>query len=739
MAQKIPFNVIKSLPKAELHCHLDGSISAKTIIELAKEHPTFDEAELKKLISVDETCESLIEYLRGFDITGSVLQKPFAITRAVYEVCKDACADGIRYIEIRFSPVLHLKSGLSMGGVMEAAVEGLVMSELRLPIIAKLIVCGLRSLDPKVTESIAEIAWRYKDRGVVGFDLAGGPEQISSKHHREAFSIVHNKLINCTLHSGEASGWQSVQDALQYCGAHRIGHGCHLIQNDDLRKYVVDRGVTIESCVTSNIHTKAVSNFDDHPIRQFFDEGIVIVPCTDNRTVSDCTLSGEYDLIQEKYKFSVENMVRMIDYGWKSTFLGVKKKRRLRAEMLKEIVTKLNKANIDVSSIINHPYYDDVGLDFKQIISGESIPYWRLNHTNPPITKELIKRLPKADLNVRLGSGYNIEQLWKYYSSLPKDDRVYPLKSVEELKIASYDVARDIMERVLQTKEQIEDAVDSVFSQAVSDGVTYVEIVLRPKAHTLRDLKEKDVLDIVESRVSKNNGSNKNCKAALVLYANPRLDDPTQFKDLSEVVVGCIQSGKSNIVGFGVYGEEELDASNYKYFLSTFEYLKKHRVNVSIASGSHSSESIISAVHMGGGRRLSGAFKMHENPTLMNYLANHRIPVEIGPTAKYDKSTSKVQKHFSPIRLFIDNGVPIVICSFKSVLDDRSRVDVLQEVVDTCALSIRELYELLGEGFKSNFQSHSERQVLHQKYLDSASNLLEKEGFQFYRKNTFFS
>lgn len=173
-----------------------------------------------------------------------------------------------------------------------------------------------RQLSPKETKNLAEIAWRYRHRGVVGFDLAGPEDGFSSKQHQEAFAIVRRQCVNVTLHSGEAAGWESILDSIRYCGAQRLGHGVRLTESDDLLRYVVDQRIAVEACVTrffaalcrslsplvdltfscsvfcSNLQTKAVKSLEEHPIRRFFDEGVLIVPCTDNPTVSGVTLSG---------------------------------------------------------------------------------------------------------------------------------------------------------------------------------------------------------------------------------------------------------------------------------------------------------------------------------------------------------------------------------------------------------------------------------------------------------------
>jgi adenosine deaminase len=172
----LPIELYRRFPKAELHRHLDGSVRPETIIELAREQgvelPSFDVAELRELICVKEDCPSLVEYLRGFDIALSVMQQKCnflnrsniidAITRIMYEVCEDAAKDGVKYIEIRFSPILHTKMGLQLSSIMEAVIEGKVSAELKLNIVPRIIVSGMRQLPSSITKQLAEIAVRTK-------------------------------------------------------------------------------------------------------------------------------------------------------------------------------------------------------------------------------------------------------------------------------------------------------------------------------------------------------------------------------------------------------------------------------------------------------------------------------------------------------------------------------------------------------------------------------------------------
>ena len=508
----IPRQLLRKLPKVELHRHLDGSVRPSTILALAIEQkvelPSFDLDELKKLVTVTEECTSLEEYLRGFEITLRVLQKPYAITRVMFEVCEDAVRDGVCYMEVRFSPILHVKEGLSLSAVMEAIVEGRAMAQHRLPITVQIIVCGLRHMSSETTGRLAEIAWRYRHKGVAGFDLAGPESGFSSKHHKEAFDTVRDRLLYCTLHAGEAAGYDSIADSIQYCGAHRIGHGVKLIESPALLQYVVDRNIAIEICVTSNLQTKAISAVEEHPLRSFFDAGATVVICCDNCTVSGVTSTGEYDLCQRTFGFNVEEMLRLIDYGYCAAFLTSVERQRLRVEALYASLSILKSEGFDISGIAEHRrYWEVIGLDVDKFLTHD-IPtiqndsrFW-IDHVNPPITLDVVTSMPKTDLDCRLEGSVSLELVWKELQTAGVDlqaEYFLPCSTFEEFQefiLRDHSskeelLAKRILNRVLQTQGQLERAVASVVEEAIADNVkckfyNHFELVLRCGNHLMR-------------------------------------------------------------------------------------------------------------------------------------------------------------------------------------------------------------------------------------------------------------
>ncbi|MGC8865588.1 MAG: adenosine deaminase [Bacteroidales bacterium] len=323
---RISEELVRALPKAELHCHLDGSLRPATILELAREQnvklPADNEADLTKILIAPPTCTSLKEYLQPFDITVSVLQTSQALERATYELAEDCAAENIRYLEIRFAPILHLQKGLSLVDVVQAVLRGKQKAEKDFDIRIGIIICSIRHNNPEESLKAAELTVAFKNKGIVGFDLAGAEDGFPAKHHREAFDLIINNNINATVHAGEAYGPESIHQALHLVKANRIGHGTRLRENGDLMNYMNDHRIPIEMCITSNVQTKAVRSLDDHPVRFYYDYGLRITLNTDNRLISNTTLTREYMIAVEHFGFTEKDLIVLIINGFKSAFMS---------------------------------------------------------------------------------------------------------------------------------------------------------------------------------------------------------------------------------------------------------------------------------------------------------------------------------------------------------------------------------------------------------------------------------
>lgn len=324
--------LLRALPKAELHCHLDGSVRPETMLELAREYgqtmPADDPDALREHMVVKD-AHNLEEYLERFTITLSVMQRAEAIERIAYELAADAARDGVRYLEVRYAPVLNIRDGLSLDEAVEAAARGLARAERDHDIVARIIVCGLRHLEPAMSLTLAKLAIAHRDRGVVGFDLAGGERGHPASEHAPAFAYARQHDLAVTVHAGEGDGADSVRQAVHLCGAHRLGHATRLIEDESLTSFVTDRRIALEVCLTSNVQTHATESFDTHPVRRYFDRGMNVVLNTDNRLMSGTTLTDEYLIAARHHSFTFEELSAIALNGFASAFIPWKQRMSL--------------------------------------------------------------------------------------------------------------------------------------------------------------------------------------------------------------------------------------------------------------------------------------------------------------------------------------------------------------------------------------------------------------------------
>lgn len=341
---KFSYEFLKSLPKAELHCHLDGSLRVSTILEFAQKQniklPKDNSDDLRSYLEVGDNCKDLVDYLKAFEVTGAVMQKEDNLSRIAYELCEDAASENVRHIEIRFSPLLHQKGGLSLEKIIEAVLRGKSQAENDFDIKAGIIISSMRNASPSESLELAKVAVKYKGKGVVGFDLAGPEDNFPAKAHKEAFYEVVNNNINTTVHAGEAYGPESIHQAIHYTRANRIGHGTRLRENTDLLNYVNDHRIPLEMCVICNVQTNAVKSLSDHPIKEYLDAGIRVTVNTDNRLISATTLTKEYQTIADTFDLNKKELSTLIINGFKSTFLPFEEKKDLIKKIKEELHSK---------------------------------------------------------------------------------------------------------------------------------------------------------------------------------------------------------------------------------------------------------------------------------------------------------------------------------------------------------------------------------------------------------------
>lgn len=336
----INIELLQRLPKVELHCHLDGCLRIDTILDLAEKDgvtlPTTDKDKLEKTLPIGNNRVTLEEYLERFDITLSVMQTPGSLERIAYELIEDVAKENVRYIEIRYSPILHTKKGMKVDETVDSVKAGLKRGKEDFGVESGIIVCGIRNISPTISLKLADLTLEYKNKGVVGFDLAGAEENYPAKDHREAFYLIENNNINATIHAGEAFGPSSIHQAIHYCNAHRIGHGTRLKEDKDLMNYVNDHRIPLEICLTSNWHTRSIRSLKYHPAKFYYDQGIRISLNTDNRLISNTTLTKEFALAHELFGWYLNDFRRMTITAMKSAFLSYNTRKKMIFDIAEE-------------------------------------------------------------------------------------------------------------------------------------------------------------------------------------------------------------------------------------------------------------------------------------------------------------------------------------------------------------------------------------------------------------------
>lgn len=343
-------DVVPPLPKVVLHDHLDGGLRPQTVLDLADEVgygglPTHDPADLAAWFRAGADRGDLVAYLEGFAHTCAVMQTTDALHRVAREFVTDLAADGVVYAEVRFAPHLHTGAGLTVDDVLEAVIDGLTSAGAELGVGVGTIATGLRTWDPARVVAAAEAAVRWRDRGVVGFDLAGAEAGHPCVDHLEAFRVCHLGHLPVTIHAGEADGPASISAALHPCGANRIGHGVRIIDEvsgtpdapmlSPLARYVRDTGVTLELCPTSNIHTGAVGSLADHPIGTLRDLGFRVTLNTDDRLMSGVTVTSEMVDVAAAQGWGLAELAELTETALSATFLDPRQQRHLRDTVIR--------------------------------------------------------------------------------------------------------------------------------------------------------------------------------------------------------------------------------------------------------------------------------------------------------------------------------------------------------------------------------------------------------------------
>lgn len=329
-------DILKRMPKVELHLHLDGSVRPATIMEIAAQEgislPACDLESLTQLLMVQEDCRSLPDYLARFDLPLLCLQTEQALKRAAYEILEDAANDHVKYMEVRFAPALHTAKGLTPEQVIAAVLEGMREASRHYGVVARALVICMRNHSPQDNEQMVYAAKMFHGQGVAGVDLAGDEVHFGPGLHRHVFQLAHHLGLPVTIHAGEAAGPENIRESIQSMCAKRIGHGVQLQKDPELLELVVREGIPLEMCLTSNVQTRVVPGGASHPIRYYYDSGVKVTLNTDNTTVSNTTLTQELQKAAKLFAFTPQDIAAIMLNGLQAAFLEETEKARLRQE-----------------------------------------------------------------------------------------------------------------------------------------------------------------------------------------------------------------------------------------------------------------------------------------------------------------------------------------------------------------------------------------------------------------------
>jgi len=345
-------STIRPLPKVLLHDHLDGGLRPLTILELARDQqytalPTEDPGELADWFHRGAKRGSLPLYLEGFAHTCGVMQTPEALERVAYEMLQDMRDDGVVYVETRFAPVFHTSKGLHWDDVVAAVLKGLERGKADFGVDYGLIICAMRNM--QLSGEMAELAVDFRERGVVGFDLAGEEGGFPPKKHIDAFHYIQRENFNITIHAGEAFGKESIWQAIQWCGAHRIGHATRLIEDialdtqdpssvakmGYLAQYILDKRIPLEICLSSNVDTGAAESLEKHPFGLFYRCGFRVTLNTDDRLMSDTTMTREFMVAHETFGLGLDDLEKLKINSMKSAFIPYDRRIRVIYDIIK--------------------------------------------------------------------------------------------------------------------------------------------------------------------------------------------------------------------------------------------------------------------------------------------------------------------------------------------------------------------------------------------------------------------
>lgn len=318
----VPEQKWNTLPKIELHCHLDGSLSRDYLTRMLGREVAETE------VQVQEDCGSLKEYLEKFDLPLQCLRRAEQFEEAGYDLLQSVSAEQVRYMEVRFAPQISAGDGLSVEQILEALLKGLARGKKDFGVESNVIVCAMRHMPEEINLAMIRSAREFLGKGVCAADLAGDEKAFPMAQFLNLFGEVRRMGMPFVIHAGECGSVQNIVDAVE-CGARRIGHGISMYRDPAVRKLCLERRIGIEMCPVSNMQTKAIENPAEYPIREYLREGLLATLNTDNRTVSNTTLTREIGFVQEHYELTEEEIHVLMRNAIEVSFAADDVKQRL--------------------------------------------------------------------------------------------------------------------------------------------------------------------------------------------------------------------------------------------------------------------------------------------------------------------------------------------------------------------------------------------------------------------------
>lgn len=321
------------LPKIDLHCHLDGSLRPQTVIDLAAEQnielPSQDCEEIKMMMVAPETCPNLQEYLDRFALPVKVMQTAQSIERISFELYEDAAKENVKYLEVRFAPQLHTQQGLSYREIIASAVKGMQRAEAQYDIKGNYILSAVKFLPSDTINAVIDAGEEFLGKGVAAFDLAGSELDNFCHDYISHANYARDKGYHITIHAGEQGCGQNVYDAIELLGAERIGHGVAIKDHKAAYERVKEDVVGLETCPSSNVQTKAIPELKQHPLKSFHRDGLAVTINTDNRTVSNTTMTDEVKKVMELFDLDAEDYQRIYTASVEQSFASDEVKQHL--------------------------------------------------------------------------------------------------------------------------------------------------------------------------------------------------------------------------------------------------------------------------------------------------------------------------------------------------------------------------------------------------------------------------